>query len=112
MIFRSNRIIFAERIFTFLNNKYNINTNNFGDTILNCIRRNNSNRIATINSRFSTMSSAVQEQYMNKEHCILLDKDDNVIGSDTKKNCHRVEEKSFQTPHRAFSVFLFNSENK
>ena len=56
--------------------------------------------------------SAVQDAYMRKEHCILLDSEDKVIGSDTKRNCHRVEHPAFETPHRAFSVFLFNSKNE
>lgn len=43
------------------------------------------------------------------EECILVDKEDQVIGSDTKKNCHlNVNGKL----HRAFSVFLFNSDGK
>lgn len=43
------------------------------------------------------------------EECILVDKEDQVIGSDTKKNCHlNVNSKL----HRAFSVFLFNSDGK
>ena len=31
---------------------------------------------------------AEQERMMNTEHCILVDEDDNVIGHDSKKNCH------------------------
>ncbi len=43
------------------------------------------------------------------EECIVVDENDNVLGSDTKKNCHLLET---QRLHRAFSVFLFNSEGK
>ena len=57
-------------------------------------------------------TSAVQEEYMKREHCILLDDNDKVIGSDTKMNCHRVEQDAFKVPHRAFSVFLFNKDNR
>ena len=45
------------------------------------------------------------------ERCILVDRDDNIIGSETKKNCHlktNIEQKRML--HRAFSVFLFNNE--
>lgn len=47
-----------------------------------------------------------------KEKCVLVDKDDQVIGSDTKKNCHLNKEIKAGKLHRAFSVFLFNSEGK
>merc|ERR1712113_542166 len=57
-------------------------------------------------------TSALQEEYMKREHCILLDDNDMVIGSDTKMNCHRVEQDAFKVPHRAFSVFLFNKDNR
>lgn len=54
-----------------------------------------------------------QEDFMIKDECIVLDHDDNIIGHDNKKNCHIF---STETPrgilHRAFSVFLFNSEGK
>ncbi|KAJ3116011.1 isopentenyl-diphosphate delta-isomerase idi1 [Phlyctochytrium bullatum] len=46
------------------------------------------------------------------EMCILVDKDDNAIGVETKKNCHLMENINKGMLHRAFSVFLFNSEGK
>ena len=45
---------------------------------------------------------------MMDENCIIVDKEDNVIGKDSKINCHLGEGKL----HRAFSVLLFNSEDK
>ena len=42
---------------------------------------------------------------MMEENCILVDKDDNIIGNDSKVNCHLGEGKL----HRAFSVLLFNN---
>ena len=45
---------------------------------------------------------------MMSEMCILVDEQDTVIGSDSKKNCHYLEGKL----HRAFSVLLFNSSGK
>ena len=64
----------------------------------------------------STMSEARpellgydQEQIkMMEETCILVDKKDNILGKDTKVNCHLGEGKL----HRAFSVLLFNSSGK
>ncbi|XP_077978658.1 isopentenyl-diphosphate Delta-isomerase 1-like [Glandiceps talaboti] len=43
-----------------------------------------------------------------KEECILIDENDKVIGSDSKKNCHLMENIDKGLLHRAFSVFLFN----
>ena len=42
---------------------------------------------------------------MMEENCILVDKEDNIIGKDSKVNCHIGEGKL----HRAFSVLLFNN---
>lgn len=47
-----------------------------------------------------------------REECVLVDQDDNVIGSDSKKNCHLNEQIKAGKLHRAFSVFLFNSDGK
>uniref|UniRef100_M8C4G3 isopentenyl-diphosphate Delta-isomerase n=1 Tax=Aegilops tauschii TaxID=37682 RepID=M8C4G3_AEGTA len=43
--------------------------------------------------------------------CILVDEQDNVIGHESKYNCHLMEKiESGHALHRAFSVFLFNSK--
>eukprot|EP00030_Apusomonadida_sp_AF-17_P007487 a841524_153.p2 GENE.a841524_153~~a841524_153.p2 ORF type:complete len:249 (-),score=117.12 a841524_153:42-755(-) len=47
------------------------------------------------------------------EECILLDENDNVIGHADKKTCHLNEViNSRNLLHRAFSVFLFNSNGE
>ena len=46
------------------------------------------------------------------EQCILVDEDDQAIGSDTKKNCHLNVNIEAGKLHRAFSVFLFNSDGE
>ncbi|KAI8801020.1 NUDIX hydrolase domain-like protein [Cladochytrium replicatum] len=46
------------------------------------------------------------------EMCIVVDENDNPIGAETKKNCHLMENINKGLLHRAFSVFLFNSESK
>ncbi|XP_059119420.1 isopentenyl-diphosphate Delta-isomerase 1 [Peromyscus eremicus] len=53
-----------------------------------------------------------QQVQLLAEMCILIDENDNKIGADTKKNCHLNENIDKGLLHRAFSVFLFNSENK
>uniref|UniRef100_A0A2K5EGE5 isopentenyl-diphosphate Delta-isomerase n=1 Tax=Aotus nancymaae TaxID=37293 RepID=A0A2K5EGE5_AOTNA len=46
------------------------------------------------------------------EMCILINENDNKIGGETKRNCHLNENIEKRLLHRAFSVFLFNTENK
>uniref|UniRef100_A0A1A8HDN3 isopentenyl-diphosphate Delta-isomerase n=1 Tax=Nothobranchius korthausae TaxID=1143690 RepID=A0A1A8HDN3_9TELE len=46
------------------------------------------------------------------EMCILIDESDRRIGADTKKNCHLNCNINKGLLHRAFSVFIFNSEEK
>jgi len=53
----------------------------------------------------------VQVQLLQEE-CILVDGNDQVIGHDSKKNCHLNENIRKGLLHRAFSVFLFNQEGK
>uniref|UniRef100_H0XC08 Isopentenyl-diphosphate Delta-isomerase 1 n=1 Tax=Otolemur garnettii TaxID=30611 RepID=H0XC08_OTOGA len=53
-----------------------------------------------------------QQVQLLAEMCILIDENDNKIGSETKKNCHLNENIEKGLLHRAFSVFLFNTENK
>ncbi|XP_076435295.1 isopentenyl-diphosphate Delta-isomerase 1-like [Babylonia areolata] len=47
-----------------------------------------------------------------KEECILVDENDTNIGSGSKKVCHLLENINKGMLHRAFSVFLFNSQGK
>ncbi|KAI1891409.1 hypothetical protein AGOR_G00143530 [Albula goreensis] len=46
------------------------------------------------------------------EMCILIDENDCKTGADSKKNCHLNSNIDKGLLHRAFSVFLFNSEEK
>jgi farnesyl-diphosphate farnesyltransferase len=54
-----------------------------------------------------------QDDMMKKDQCILLDENDNMIGHSSKVDSHQFNKK---TPrgllHRAFSVFLFDSDGK
>ncbi|XP_077158895.1 isopentenyl-diphosphate Delta-isomerase 1 isoform X1 [Paroedura picta] len=53
-----------------------------------------------------------QQVQLLAEMCIVIDENDNIIGAETKKNCHLNENIEKGLLHRAFSVFLFDSENK
>ncbi|XP_014464530.3 isopentenyl-diphosphate Delta-isomerase 1 [Alligator mississippiensis] len=60
----------------------------------------------------NTDSLDEQQVQLLAEMCILIDENDNKIGADTKKNCHLNENIEKGLLHRAFSVFLFNTEDK
>lgn len=47
-----------------------------------------------------------------EEVCIVLDNDDNPIGSASKKICHLMKNIDKGLLHRAFSVFLFDSQKR
>eukprot|EP00795_Rhopilema_esculentum_P014799 gene14799-5904_t len=54
-----------------------------------------------------------------EDRCIIVDKEDRIIGSTSKKDCHIAANRSEGDLksaggqlHRAFSVFLFNSKNE
>ncbi|CAD7678992.1 unnamed protein product [Nyctereutes procyonoides] len=53
-----------------------------------------------------------QQVQLLAEMCILIDEHDRRIGAETKRNCHLNENIDRGLLHRAFSVFLFNTENK
>eukprot|EP00483_Globobulimina_turgida_P010268 UN10287 len=50
-----------------------------------------------------------QIELMLNDECILVDKEDNIIGNASEKDCHL---SSNELLHRAFSVLLFDSENR
>ncbi|KAK3138765.1 hypothetical protein QOZ80_5AG0373170 [Eleusine coracana subsp. coracana] len=55
--------------------------------------------------------NAHQRRLLFEDECILVDEQDNVIGHESKYNCHLMEKiESGNALHRAFSVFLFNSK--
>ncbi|XP_061443489.1 isopentenyl-diphosphate Delta-isomerase 1 isoform X2 [Rhineura floridana] len=66
----------------------------------------------TVMPEINTNELDEQQVQLLAEMCILIDENDNNIGSDTKKNCHLNENIDKGLLHRAFSVFLFNTENK
>ncbi|CAO3596094.1 unnamed protein product [Absidia cylindrospora] len=47
-----------------------------------------------------------------EEMCIVIDENDKRIGADSKKTCHLMDNISKGLLHRAFSVFLFDSQNR
>lgn len=60
-----------------------------------------------------TEYDAEQMRLLDADECIVVDEADNVLGHGSKKFCHLMENISAgKALHRAFSVFLFNSEGK
>lgn len=53
------------------------------------------------------------QEHALKEECILVNENDIVTGSASKKDCHRVDPSNGHVKlHRAFSVFLFNTKGE
>jgi len=57
---------------------------------------------------YNSIQAALME-----EMCILVDENDKVVGADTKKNTHLMANITGRNLlHRAFSIFLFDSQNR
>jgi len=56
---------------------------------------------------------ATQEEFMLKDQCILVNDDDQVTGHSSKYDSHRfIPDQPQGLLHRAFSVFLFDDQNR
>jgi len=53
-----------------------------------------------------------QVNFMVQDMCIVTDDNDNVTGSGSKKECHLNVNIDKGMVHRAFSVFLFDQNNR
>ena len=63
------------------------------------------------NDTFLAGHDEEQIKLMN-ENCIVLDWEDNAVGAGTKKMCHIMDNINAGLLHRAFSVFIFNTEGE
>lgn len=77
------------------------------------ISRGNSFSSAVLQPQYDALDESVDpiQRQLLEEQCIVLNDKDQVIGHDTKRNCHRVMNGDLLL-HRAFSVFLFNGNGK
>lgn len=63
------------------------------------------------NSRGVATNEAQQlQEAALEENCILVDENDRSLGYGSKRDCHRVSADGQIKLHRAFSVFLFNTD--
>eukprot|EP01138_Halocafeteria_seosinensis_P010515 gb/GECG01010735.1/.p1 GENE.gb/GECG01010735.1/~~gb/GECG01010735.1/.p1 ORF type:complete len:162 (+),score=20.04 gb/GECG01010735.1/:1-486(+) len=69
-------------------------------------------RVAMEHVHASIMEADPSQKQLLSENCIVVDENDNILRSGTKKECHIMRNISSGLLHRAFSVFLFNSEGK
>jgi isopentenyl-diphosphate delta-isomerase len=67
--------------------------------------------LSRVQHQFANIQDPVQKSLM-AEKCILVDEGDNVVGSETKLDCHSVTPEGSIKLHRAFSAFLFNSKGE
>jgi len=84
------------------------------------LRRTLCSSSSRLNNSVAAMASqawdgtGTQDDFMRRDECLVVDKDDRVVGHNNKYACHQ-----FNTPetptgilHRAFSVFLFDASNR
>ena len=71
-------------------------------------------RVYLIRREFSQPTRHYDKTQLNlmNEVCILVDQNDSCIGSASKKDCHLIENINKNMLHRAFSVFLFDSNKR
>ena len=61
----------------------------------------------------STLALDPYQEALLAEKCILVNENDIEIGSATKRECHEKIRQNEKTPlHRAFSLFMFNSNDE
>lgn len=63
------------------------------------------------NEQALSLHNEEQIKLMN-ENCIIVDYNDNIIATTTKKNCHLLTNIQNGLLHRAFSVFIFDPQGK
>lgn len=63
-------------------------------------------------NEINTNSLDEKQVQLLAEMCILIDENDRKTGADSKKNCHLNSNIEKGLLHRAFSVFIFNNEEK
>ena len=70
-------------------------------------------RLKSIKNDIWNGNGLTQSDLMHQDECILVDENDQIIGHASKYNSHRfTKNHPSGRLHRAFSVFLFNNENK
>lgn len=53
-----------------------------------------------------------EQRRLMTEQCIIVDENDRVLGSGSKEQCHQMKNIDAGLLHRAFSLFLFNSDGR
>jgi len=86
-------------------------TRSFSTTTTKTTIKNNNNNNKMIEDKAFEGKDEIQIQLM-KEECIVVDNDDKPIRPGSKKECHLMTNINQGLLHRAFSIFLFNSEGK
>ena len=56
------------------------------------------------------LANDLQKDAFKNENCFLVNESDQIIGNASKAECHKVRPDGTILLHRAFSVFMFNSD--
>lgn len=86
-----------------------MNVNRICHTFVNTFRQTLQHK----RNRSFVAANALEARHLQEaalaENCILVNENDEAVGSASKRDCHRVNADGQVKLHRAFSVFLFNS---
>lgn len=79
-------------------------------TVRNVVQRSLGRWLSSSLARTKESSIDPKQEAQLNENCFLVDNNDNIIGTASKRDCHRVKPDGTIPLHRAFSVFLFNNK--
>lgn len=104
------RILFPHTPHDFVDTPHTMLGNNFIRNSLHYLMAKPScQRWASSIAAANQLEAKTLQETALAENCILVDEFDRAIGQSSKRDCHRVSQDGRIKLHRAFSVFLFNS---
>lgn len=83
--------------------------NRIRHTFVNAVKQTLQHKRNQSNVAASVLEARHLQEAALDENCILVNENDEPIGYSSKRDCHRLNDDGYVKLHRAFSVFLFNS---
>lgn len=87
-----------------------MNLNRIRHTFVNAVKQTLQHKRNQSNIAANVLEARHLQEVALDENCILVNENDEAIGVSSKRDCHRVNAEGHVKLHRAFSVFLFNSD--
>lgn len=86
-----------------------MNLNRIRHTLVNAVKQSLQHKRNQSNVAANVLEERHLQEVALDENCILVNENDEPLGLSSKRDCHRVNVDGRVKLHRAFSVFLFNS---